>query len=103
MRVVTRFLLVVLALLVGACARQRPQPTQPARINDSPPERAAALNEAARLGLPAEERRWGIEEAKERKRQEEERAESAKRTVVIPMPAVNDGGTARGADGGDAG
>jgi hypothetical protein len=88
----------VLVLLTTACARPKPEPATPPRIPDSAPEQSAALNYAARLGLEAEEQRWGIEAAKERKRQADEEAESRKKTAVIPMPAPNDsdGGSADG-------
>lgn len=86
--------LFVLVVLGTACATKlKPLPQNPPRIIDSPPEDRAALNEAAGLGLPAEERRWGVEEQKELKRQAAEKAEDKKRKiVVIPMPAPNDAG-----------
>ena len=92
----------MLVVLVSACATKlKPLPQNPPRINDSPPENRAALNEAANLGLPAEEHRWGVEEEKELQRQAAEKAaDKKKRTVVIPMPSPNDGG-ARGDAGGE--
>ena len=82
-------------------AREKPLPQNPPRIIDSPPEQRAALNEAANLGLPAEEKRWGIEKAKELKRQEAEKAEDRRsKTAVIPMPPPNDSVTTGSADGG---
>jgi hypothetical protein len=91
-------------VLTAACARPKPQPASPPRIPDSSPEQIAALNNAARLGLEPEEQRWGIEAAKERKREADDRAEERrKRTALIPMPAPNDSGVfgdGGGADGG---
>jgi hypothetical protein len=82
-----------LAVMVAACARPKPPPAPPPRIQDSPPEQIAALNNAARLGLEPEERRWNIEAAKERKRIEAERQdEAASHKTVIPMPSVQTGG-----------
>jgi hypothetical protein len=86
-------------LFAAACGRPKPPPANPPRIQDSPPEQAAALNAAARLELPAEEERWGVEPAKERKRQaDEKKAEGASKTAVIPMPPPN--GAASSADAG---
>ena len=94
----------MLVILAAACglARQKPLPQNPPRIGDSPPEQRAALNEAANLGIPQEERRFGIEQEKELKRQEAEKAEDRKsRTAVIPMTPPNDGGLfAKPPDGG---
>jgi hypothetical protein len=82
-------------VLAAACARPKPPPAPPPRIQDSPPEQIAALNNAARLGLEPEERRWNIEAAKERKRLEAERREEASsHKTVIPMPSPQTGGRA---------
>jgi hypothetical protein len=76
----------------------------PPRIHDSPPEQIEALNDAARLGLQAEEQRWQIEAAKELKAGEEYRKEqAAKKTSVIPMGPPNDGGWFADGGHGDAG
>ncbi|HVU52768.1 MAG TPA: hypothetical protein VHL80_18935 [Polyangia bacterium] len=91
---------VALVVLMAACARPKPPPAPPPRIQDSPPEQREALNGAARLGLEAEEQRWNIEAAKERKRQAAEREEAAaSHKTVIPMPAPQTGGRSK-ADGG---
>ena len=84
-------LVTVAAACVGtACARPRPQPANPPRIQDSPPEQRAALDSAARLGLDAEKDRWGIEKSEERKRQARDREEQQNsHKAVIPMPAPN--------------
>jgi hypothetical protein len=90
----------VAVLLTAACARPKPPPAPPARIQDSPPEQREALNEAARLGLEPEERRWNIEAAKERKRIAAAREEeAASHKTVIPMPSPQTGGRPS-ADGG---
>jgi hypothetical protein len=82
------------ALSTSACKTTlKPLPQNPPRIIDSPPEQRAALNEAANLGIPQEERRFGIEQEKELKRQELEKAEDRKdKTAVIPMPVANRAG-----------
>jgi outer membrane PBP1 activator LpoA protein len=87
---------VALALLAAACTHAKPLPENPPRIQASPPEQAAALNAAARLGLEAEEQRWQIDAAKELKRQEADRQQSANNKTVIPMPSMNDGGASDG-------
>ena len=74
---VTRVLcvLAVLACLSTSCAspRSSPPPAAPSpRVRDSASERAASLR-AATQGQEAEDQRWGIEAAKARKTQEEER------------------------------
>jgi hypothetical protein len=92
---VTRVGLIALALLATACARPRPEPAAPPRINDSVPERAAGLRAAdGKMKLDVEEERWGVEGAQERKRRAAEEAESSGSgsKVVIPMPPPNDSG-----------
>ena len=103
-RVVISRALVVLAVLVTACARPKPQPAMPPRLPESPTEQKAALNNAARLGLQAEEQRWQIEAAKERKEIQAYRAEQRSNKILIPMPAPNDSGVFGdgGVDGGSA-
>jgi hypothetical protein len=90
------FVILGLAAILGAAACKttlKPLPQNPPRIIDSPPEQRAALNEAANLGIPQEERRFGIEQEKELKRQEAEKAQDRKdKTAVIPMPVANRGG-----------
>ncbi|HVX95413.1 MAG TPA: hypothetical protein VHK47_10925 [Polyangia bacterium] len=92
------FVFVVLGLVAisassGCKTTLKPLPQNPPRIIDSPPEQRAALNEAANLGIPQEERRFGIEQEKELKRQEAEKAQDRKdKTAVIPMPVANRAG-----------
>jgi hypothetical protein len=70
------------SLVLPSCAgaRRTPENAAAARVPDSVPERAAAQR-AATPGLEAEEDRWGIEAARERKRQRE-----PKPTAVKPAP-----------------
>jgi hypothetical protein len=89
--VITRAL-VVLVVLLTACTRPKPQHPMPPRLPESPPEQKAALDRAADLGLPADERRWQIESAKELKRIEAYREEQKSNKILIPMPAPNDSG-----------
>ena len=59
------------ALLFAACAStgRRNETVATPRLKDSAPERSASLRAGAPgLGLEAEEQRWGIEAAKQRKR-----------------------------------
>jgi hypothetical protein len=67
--------------LAGACGTTpRPESRSAARIKDSAPEKVAAQRSAGPgLGLEADEQRWGIEAARERRRRqlEAERAASA--------------------------
>src|SRR5450432_3614863 len=88
-----------LILLEVACARPKPEPAAP-RVKDSLPERAASLRAADGLHTDDEEARWGVEGARERRRQAAERGESESRTAVIPMPPPNDSGAFGGADAG---
>jgi hypothetical protein len=87
-----------LILLEVACARPKPEPTAAPRVKDSLPERAASLRAADGLHTDDEEARWGVEGARERRRQAAERGESESRTAVIPMPPPNDSGAFGGAD-----
>jgi hypothetical protein len=92
------------ALLAVACVNPpKPLPTPPPRIQSSPPEQAAALDEAVGKDLPAEEQRWGIGEAKELKKEKREFAEEAQQRnatrALVRMPPPNDSGVF-GADGG---
>lgn len=93
----------VALLLVGACVacapRQKPAP-QPARIQDSVPERSAALREANPHDLrevEPDDRRFGVPQDKERKRQAQEAKEAQRQKAadeaLIPMPRMTpDGG-----------
>jgi len=65
-------LLALWACAASGCARSKPPPPAAPRIQDSSPEQRAALNSVAHLELEADEKRWGIEAAKERKRQKDE-------------------------------
>jgi hypothetical protein len=92
------------ALLVVACAHPpQPLPTPPPRIQSSPPEQRAALDEAVGKDLPVEEQRWGIGEAKELKKEKREFAEEAQQRnaamALVRMPPPNDSGVF-GPDGG---
>lgn len=62
-----------MAVLLASCAGapKKKEGAPPPRIKDSAPERAASQRAATPgLRLEAEEERWGIEAAQERKRQE---------------------------------
>jgi hypothetical protein len=86
---------VLVVLASGACASPpKPDTQPPARINDSVPERSAALRSASHLDQPTEEERWGIEGSIERKRAQKEAASASTSTVLIPLPPM-DGGTPR--------
>jgi hypothetical protein len=71
------------AMLASACtaSRARTETVTAQRLKDSTPERSAALR-AATPGLEAEDDRWGIEAAKERKRIGDPRA----RNLQPPPP-----------------
>jgi hypothetical protein len=68
----------LLALSCAGAPKRAESP--PARLKNSAPEKAAAQKSAApgSLQLEAEDERWGVEAAKERKRAEEERRAAAK-------------------------
>jgi hypothetical protein len=73
----------------GACATgARPQPQTAARLQDAAPEKIAAQRSAANLGLQADDDRWGVEAARERRRQSDERKAAAKQRPATPLPAV---------------
>ena len=76
---VRRFCAIGLLALSCAGAPKRAEPP-PARLKNSAPEKTAAQKSAAPGGLQleAEDERWGVEAAKERKRVEEERRAAAK-------------------------
>jgi hypothetical protein len=85
----TRFLraLVLGLSLASACAASRPRSETVAtrRSNDTTPDRSAALRAATPgLQLEAEDERWGIEAAKERRRPREPRASRPE----VPLPVV---------------
>lgn len=76
----------VLALGLGAAAcagtTQGPEAATAQRLKDSTPERNAALRSATPgLALEAEDQRWGIEAAKQRKR---DRAQQTATAAVQP-------------------
>src|SRR3954468_13817752 len=74
----------LLMLAVGCAASPRPR-TERARVKDSAPERAAALRGADRsLGLEADEERWGIAAARERR---EAQREARQRQTASPPAA----------------
>jgi hypothetical protein len=85
------------ALLV-ACARtpNRQESAPPPRVKDTVPEKAAAHKAASPgLQLEAQDERWGIEAAQERKRQEQEKKAAATggrdggaAKQVTPLPAA---------------
>jgi hypothetical protein len=71
------------ALALSACATTRPRTETFAaqRQRDTAPDRSAALRAATPgLGLEAEDQRWGIEAAKERRRARDIKA-------IPPQPA----------------
>lgn len=73
--------LCAIGLLVLSCAASTKRAEPPvARLKDSAPEKAAAQKSAAptSLRLEADDERWGVEAAKERKREQEERKAAAK-------------------------
>jgi hypothetical protein len=72
-----RILVLGAPLLLGACGppRRPPETAATARIKDSAPEKAAAQRAASPgLALEADEQRWGIGAAQERKRVRDEQA-----------------------------
>jgi hypothetical protein len=73
------------ALAASACAgRPRTETVTAQRLKDSAPEKRAALRAATPgLDLEAEDERWGIEAAKERKRTRDPQA-----TAIQPTPPV---------------
>jgi hypothetical protein len=74
------------ASLASACAASGPRPETVAtrRPDDTMPERSAALRAATPgLQLEAEDERWGIEAAKERKRRE-----PRQKTPPPPLPVT---------------
>jgi hypothetical protein len=73
-----RSLFLVLALGAACRTAPRPETRSAARIPDSAPERAAAQRAASPgLGLEADEQRWGVEAARERRRQRDAKAAEA--------------------------
>lgn len=91
--------LMVVGALMACAPRQKPAPA-PARMQDTVPERAAALQEANPNDLREVEpdnRRFGVPQDKERKRQIQEAKEAeqkkAAEEALIPMPRMTrDGG-----------
>jgi hypothetical protein len=83
----TFFRAVILGLsLASACAASRPRTeTLAARRRDDAPAKSAALRAAAPgLQLEAEDARWGIEAAKERRRPHDPRVSQP----LAPLPAA---------------
>lgn len=83
-----RRLVLGIALLFPACAGTRPAPETASapRLKDSAPEKVAA-QQAATPELEAEDARWGITAAKERKRvSDEQRKDAAAKEDVRPNP-----------------
>jgi hypothetical protein len=79
----------LLALALGAACGTAPRPEtrSAARIPDSAPEKAAAQRAATPgLGLEADEQRWGVEAARERRGQADAKA-SVAGDAVSPAPA----------------
>ena len=70
-----------LALGLGACAgtSQRTEAVNAQRLKDSTPERSASLRSAT-PGLEAEDQRWGIEAAKQRRRDRVQQSQAATAT-----------------------
>src|SRR4051794_17842559 len=96
-----RAALVVLVFLAACASRPRPPGPPSPRIHDSVPERAAAQRAATPVdpNLEDVDQQWGIDQARERKRQEQERKAQRQEQVkpqqgLIPMPreVVRDGG-----------
>jgi hypothetical protein len=77
-----------LALSLAACAgtTQRSEAVTAQRLKDSAPERSAALRSAT-PGLEAEDERWGIEAAKQRKRDRARQAQAPTATATF-QPAT---------------
>jgi hypothetical protein len=77
-----------LALALGAAAcvgsAQSPEAATAQRLKDSTPERSAALRSAT-PGLEAEDQRWGIEAAKQRR---QDRARQAAAATATLQPAT---------------
>jgi hypothetical protein len=85
----TRGVLVLLAMLLASCSKQRRADPPPARIKDSVPERVAAQNAANRdLQADPDGRRWGIDEARRRREEANQRAEG-KATAPLPTTSVD--------------
>jgi hypothetical protein len=79
------------ALLLSACGASQRPPASAARLKDSAPEKVAALRSAT-PGLEAEDARWGIGAAQERKRaaddERDRKRKSASAVDVRATPAV---------------
>jgi hypothetical protein len=90
----TRFLRAfVLGLsLTSACAASQPRTeTLAARQRDTTPDRSAALRAATPgLQLDAEDERWGIEAAKERRRPRDPRASKPQAPLPVAGTAAVD-------------
>ncbi|HEY4187543.1 MAG TPA: hypothetical protein VGP07_20870 [Polyangia bacterium] len=72
----------------AVAAAPAPRPA-PARIKDSVPERSAALNDADRdLQSEAGERRWGLEEARQRREDSRQADGGVDGKLVAPVPGA---------------
>jgi len=80
-----------LGLLCAACAstpRKEAQTTP--RVKDSAPEKIAAQRAAANnLGLEADDQRWGIEAAQQRKRERAQQAAQPQAQQPLPKGPVD--------------
>jgi hypothetical protein len=93
------FVLVMMGVLAACAPQQKPAPA-PARMQDTVPERKAALDEANPNDLREVEpdnRRFGVPQEKERRRQAQEAKEAEQQKAadqaLIPMPRMSaDGG-----------
>jgi hypothetical protein len=88
-------------LACAACAKKNPESKSPPRLKDSVPEKSAALrNSGTPRHLEEDDNRWQIENAKQRKLDQEAVQSPAGPKAVIPMPPPNERG--RRADAGAA-
>jgi hypothetical protein len=93
-RVVTALMLAGAFLMTPSCATAPKPPASTSRVKDSAPEKIAAQRAAGAHGLQVEsdDGRWGIEAARERKRQSDEAkpreaaATPGTRLDVTPLP-----------------
>jgi hypothetical protein len=82
-------MLLGIALCCAACAAgPRPQTQSAQRIKDSAPEKVAAQRAASRLDLEGDDERWGLEEARER-RKDKKQAAQAQQAAPAPTGPVD--------------
>ena len=76
-------------LLAASCASAPRTSTAPPRMKDSAPEKVAAQRTAAPHSLQPDvsEDRWGLEQARERKEQQDEAAARAKADKAVDVKA----------------